>query len=172
MRNTFKTITLIIITLLLSSCSKVAFERSRDVHEAAIYSTIINVYTPSGEEILIMDSTDAVKINDERFTSIPSLSKNTLVNFHLVNREPQVLDLPLAVNMGYKYVSIPGDLLIFSRSSSVITLSKVGFNRKFNQALVYISYNCGAECGTGTVFFLVREGNKWTIQETIKIWVS
>jgi ribosome-binding factor A len=150
----------------------VSIERSRDAHEAAIYSTILNGYTPSVEDILIMDRTDAVKINEELFTSIPSLSKKTLMDFRLVNLEPQVIDLPLSVNMGYKYVSIPGDLLMFSRSSPVITLSKVGFNRNFNQALVYISFVCGAECGTGTVFFLVREGNTWTIQKTIEIWVS
>ncbi|MFL6285748.1 MAG: hypothetical protein ACJ74Q_21630 [Pyrinomonadaceae bacterium] len=51
-------------------------------------------------------------------------------------------------------------------ASGVITLSRVGFNRDFTQALVEVDRGwCGRGCGEGTFVLLVKEDSRWKIRE-------
>jgi hypothetical protein len=52
------------------------------------------------------------------------------------------------------------------------TLSKVGFNREMNQALVYRAFACGDTCGHGSYVLLVKDGGVWRIKTQAGIWIS
>ncbi len=57
-------------------------------------------------------------------------------------------------------------------AAGFLMLSKVGFNREMNQALVYRAFACGDTCGFGSYIFLVKEGGRWRIRSVAKQWVS
>ena len=46
-----------------------------------------------------------------------------------------------------------------------VELSRIGFNPKHTQALVYATHWCGDGCMSGDVWFLTRTGEQWTIAE-------
>jgi hypothetical protein len=57
-------------------------------------------------------------------------------------------------------------------AAGFLMLSKVGFNRKMNQALVYRAFVCGDTCGFGSYLFLVKDGGQWRIRSMAEAWVS
>jgi hypothetical protein len=58
-------------------------------------------------------------------------------------------------------------------AAGFLMLSKVGFNRELNQALVYSAFACGDTCGFGSFVFLVKEcGGRWRIRSAAEPWVS
>lgn len=61
----------------------------------------------------------------------------------------------------------------YSGAAGFLMLSKVGFNREMNQALVYRAFACGDTCGFGSYVFLVKEcGGRWRIRSVAEAWVS
>ena len=48
---------------------------------------------------------------------------------------------------------------LYPKSQGFMTLSRIGFNPKRTQALLYIGNLCGGLCGSGQFFLLVKEGN-------------
>jgi len=57
-------------------------------------------------------------------------------------------------------------------AAGFLMLSKVGFNREMNQALVYRAFACGDTCGFGSYVCLVKEGGRWRIRSVAEQWVS
>ncbi|MBA3766442.1 MAG: hypothetical protein H0W99_05535 [Acidobacteria bacterium] len=57
-------------------------------------------------------------------------------------------------------------------AAGFLMLSKVGFNREMNQALVYRAFACGDTCGFGSYVFLVKKGGVWRIKSVSEPWVS
>jgi hypothetical protein len=54
----------------------------------------------------------------------------------------------------------------------LIRLSRVGFNKSRNQALIHVGYICGAVCGNGRYIILSKNKDGWVIKRTIPTWVS
>jgi hypothetical protein len=54
----------------------------------------------------------------------------------------------------------------------VIQVSRIGFNRARDEAIVYTVSNCGSLCAGGDVFLLRLVNGNWTIIEWLNIWVS
>jgi hypothetical protein len=50
-------------------------------------------------------------------------------------------------------------------------LSRVGFNKKMNEALVYAWAYCGGDCGGGGYYLLRKEDGVWKVKDK-KIWIS
>src|SRR5690242_10095436 len=103
--NTF-TLTIIIFS---SSACAMASDRSRVVEEAAIYSTLINenpVGYIDGSPIIILAETSYEELAENEYVKriAPALSEETLENYHLVNKDPQIIDVPLCLNTEYKYI--------------------------------------------------------------------
>lgn len=60
----------------------------------------------------------------------------------------------------------------YPRSSGRITmLSRVGFNKTMNEALVYAWAYCGGDCGGGGYYLLRKEDGIWIVKDK-KIWIS
>src|ERR1044072_17126 len=52
------------------------------------------------------------------------------------------------------------------------TLSRVGFSKDHNQALVYFPHFCGSLCGQGEYFVLEKIEGKWRVKNRIGSWIS
>jgi hypothetical protein len=60
----------------------------------------------------------------------------------------------------------------YPNSGGVMFVSNVGFNNRQDQALVYLSRNCGGDCGAGDYVLLRKVNGKWEIEAEHNVWVS
>lgn len=186
MQQLQKIITLSVILSFISACGMKNAERLVAVEEAAIYSALINeqLEVPFsyliGDPILIVNSTVYETVNDDYlYDNAPTLDRDTVEDFKEVNKQSQILDLSLSLNKPYEYITLPSDengWLEFEQkypnAISITSFSRIGFNKKLDQALVFMSYSCGNECGAGDIYFLVRKGDTWEVENVIEVWVS
>lgn len=59
----------------------------------------------------------------------------------------------------------------YPNSSGIITLSRVGFNKRGNEALVYIKTSCGPMCADGKIAFLIKDKGVWKTKKIFELWV-
>ena len=60
----------------------------------------------------------------------------------------------------------------YSGASSIVILTRPGFDSAMNQAVLQIDYYCGALCGAGQFVTLKRDGDAWRIVAIKGVWVS
>jgi hypothetical protein len=65
------------------------------------------------------------------------------------------------------FFSAPHDINTFYAG-----VSRVGFNRARNQALVYGYYHCGGLCGEGEILLLEKIDGYWLIRNRVGLWIS
>lgn len=186
MKKFQKVVALVLIIFLISACEKNDVQRSRNIEESAVYSALINdqLEVPfsylMGDPILIVNSSE-LEIADFRYLigEFKPLDRDTLEDFKNANQVSQVLNMPLTVNKPYEYIVLPKDdndwmelANTYPNAISITTLSKIGFNKKFDQALVYMAYRCGVECGSANIYFLTRKGDAWTVEGSVFVWTS
>ena len=189
MQKIQKIVTLVIVVaFFISACGKNDVQRSKAVEEAAVYSALLNDELDEpfgyllGDPIIIVDRTykntfyDTVG-DDQLYENAPSLDKDTLEDFHVVNADSQIIDFPLSVNKEYVYLRVTTEsdweqLKNYPKAISITNFSKIGFNKELDQALVYMAFYCGQECGTANIYFLVRKGDIWEIKNFINVWMS
>jgi uncharacterized lipoprotein YehR (DUF1307 family) len=178
----------IVIAFFISACGKNDIQRSRAVEEAAVYSTLLNDELDEpfsyllGDPIIIVDRTYKSKFydtvgDDQLYENAPSLDKDTLDDFHAVNTDSQIIDFHLSVNKQYVYLRVTNEsdweqLKNYPHAISVTNFSKTGFNKDLDQALAYMAFYCGTECGKANIYFLVRKGDIWEIKSVINVWMA
>jgi hypothetical protein len=60
----------------------------------------------------------------------------------------------------------------YAGAPGVLRLSHAGFDETRAHALVYLEHHCGAECGAGHLFHLVRGGaGEWTVAGGAVVWM-
>lgn len=144
-----------------------------------IYSVVIDsMYNyRSPYQIVICDSTvywDLKDNNDYVFEHFPSISKETVKNYQIINSiSVQLLKVPdVAVEC---FLITPEDRSkwkqLFPDANVLIHLSRVGFNSDYNQALLYISDYYAPLAGAGFLVYLEKQ-KKWVIKQTLMIWIS
>ena len=157
--------------------------RSRDTETATIYSVLINEdpanHLDNSSTLIIVNETYLGADTDDEvfFKSTDSfLEEETLADFRSLNEQKETITSLLSVNKPYEYMS-PTELILrldegqdWIRTHTVISFSKVGFNNKLDQALVYMGHFCGADCASGSVYFVVRENDVWKIRSVIVSW--
>jgi hypothetical protein len=181
-----KIIVTILIVLFISACGQGDIQRVRSVEEPAVYSALINDQLGvdfsylMGDPIIIINSSEYETIEDGYLLSeLKSVDKATLEDFKTANQISQPLGMQLSVNKAYEYIAWPTDENGWTEfeqkypdAISITTLSKVGFNKRLDQALVYMAYYCGNECGSANIYFLVREGDIWKVEGSVNVWMS
>ncbi len=50
--------------------------------------------------------------------------------------------------------------------------SHPGYNEARNEAVLYVGHYCGSLCGTGHLFFLVKEEGQWKVKNRLMLWIS
>jgi hypothetical protein len=167
--------------------------------EYAVYSAVLDQESEPGEmnsfaPLVIQNQTVVDYYSngymshalEELKQSAPSLEQETLDNFRAGIEQPHPLKNlfrpPFRIIMispqevegyfGLKGFRWPAFYKRYPKSTGLVILSKVGFNRAMNQAVVYRTFTCGDTCGYGSVVFLVKEGEVWKMKRSAGQWIS
>ena len=166
-----------------------------EVEEYAVYATVIN-------ELYVAEQTKLVIIKDRTGLShsiskdlnrelelaqrdMTATSNDTIKDFQEKNQQSYPLDDSIRTKtkcllIGEKeveeiYQDVDGWSNFYKKypdSQGIMTLSRVGFNKDLNQALVYVGNRKGGLSGMG-LFILLSKGNgNWIIQDKYSAWVS
>jgi hypothetical protein len=84
----------------------------------------------------------------------------TLVN--LADVALQVKDAKAWRKFMAKHANTPG----------IIIVSRVGFNRARDQAVVYSGMSCGLLCGQGEFTWLTKHNGVWAVEASSVVWIS
>jgi hypothetical protein len=133
--------------------------------------------------LLVVDETSADIERFREFRQYMSLaSQEVLDDFEAKNREPVPLKAdfglsirtqPISAEEVRRLVPVKEGIPDFDpmhekypEASGVVTLSRVGFNRDFTEALVEVNRgSCGRGCGDGAFLFLKREDGRWKVRD-------
>lgn len=161
-----------------------------------IYSAIIKYLNRQNNNLFIGVVDETVASTAENFTAdehfellsghFKELYKDTLVDFDLKNKKPVKLNNQfrgeikfIFLNKGIYEKDYPNTQVGWEQffiknpdAIGVLKVSRVGFNKENNQAFVYASYVCGADCGKGKFILLTKEDNKWELKRDMIIWKS
>jgi hypothetical protein len=165
----------------------------RRVEEYAVYSALINALFANDEtKVLIQDLTishffDDNKTSEADFNSrdLPSaISSDTLDDYKVVDQHINVLTTNFVLKNNYLLLgaderkqwfqsteTIRSFHLKYPGSGSIILLSRVGFNHKMDQALLWEWGYCGGDCGRGGFYLFRKENGVWKLKGS-KIWIS
>lgn len=117
--------------------------------------------------------------------NLPEVEAATLQNFIQANQQQYLLGRQF--NLGVKYVLISkeemksifeddkGWSVFYQRypdSQGTMTLSRVGFNDKGTQAVVYVGNQADWLAGTGNVYLLEKINGQWTVKNHTMVWIS
>lgn len=189
MHSYSKNFFILIISLLVTSCSAATPTLTIEQHEAAIYSLLLDRNPEkyiTGTPIVIFGETEHLDVDREILERIfPTLEDETFENYQESNKVPHTINFPLTTNKPYVLVSkFELDSLIdkydnwdkfnekFPETHVVTFFSKVGFNKEGTQALVYMGHSCGGECGVGDIYLFSFDGTEWKMKGYERIWIS
>ena len=160
--------------------------------EQAVYSSF---FANSSETIVILQETstgflpsssDELQQRMDYITSgLPNASKETLNNYFERNRD-QPGQLSPDMQLGVEYILLSADEFsaIMSQSNSwdafyekysrsgYAQLSRVGFNKTLDQAIVYVGSVPGPMMGSGNYYLMEKVGGQWVIKEQVLAWIS
>lgn len=161
--------------------------------EYAVYFALIKSrYGDHARLFVISDHTVSKSAEADRYLRFISKSlrlPKLLVNNYLArNVSPQPLEKRFEFGMPYVLFSRRESEEVFSGqnldeqwrafyakypgSPGVINLSRIGFSRDSNLALVYMGKTCGSLCGEGTFYLLARRNGSWVVENQAPWWAS
>jgi hypothetical protein len=165
--------------------------QERQFEEYAVYSALLRRYA-DGPPILIKGQTistmrDGVNPHDTEFVRLhipDGTGIETLEDYAIVDSQPLSMVFGFKVSHPYALIDVDdyesyfGSEEGFARfrkafpsTKTVTLLSRVGFNRTMDEALVYSWSYCGGDCGGGGYYLLKKTDGVWTISGH-KHWIS
>lgn len=168
----------------------------RMAEEYNVYSACIEAFflVEGVELIVIRDHTDtdgsvgntlAQEMRYVQDSLGSAVSEETLRDYRVQNASREPLSRRLALDVEVAFLSDTEFEAIFAapdgweqfyalypHSQGIMTLSRVGFDRGMEQALVYVGNQVHYLAGQGYYLFLSKEGGRWVIQETVLVWIS
>lgn len=60
----------------------------------------------------------------------------------------------------------------YPKTDSIYTLSRVGFSKDGNEALVFVTFLCYHACGEGNYYAMKKENGEWKIVDRLMTWIS
>lgn len=161
--------------------------------EYAVYSALINerLAQDKSKSVVICEftTTGGADELDQRFRyiygGISGLSRGTTNNFRR-KREPLRLsgdsfnvDVKCIVMSQEEERELFGDSRGWERfyekypaSSGLTRLSRVGFNRRMTEALVYAGNQSGGLSGLGVFYLVTKENKVWRVSGELPVWIS
>ena len=167
----------------------------RQTEEYAVYSGLINSFQSEfgADLLLVANQTTPTVSRDREFDEkefikyqLPdTTAKETLNDYKLIDSQPLNIANRFAINRRYILLSNQEARSYFENSDTrfrlqekyptssgrIMMLSRVGFNRRMNEALVYAWEYCGGDCGGGGYYLLRKEDGAWKVKEK-KLWIS
>lgn len=184
----------LIFTAPVSPVYSLPISRQISPSEYAVYSALIkSQYSDHARLFVISDYTTSRSAEANqyliRFVSKRLRLPRLLINNYLArNLSPQSLEKRFELGVPYVLFSGQESEEIFRGqdldeqwkafhakypgSPGVINLSRAGFSRNGNLALVYMGKTCGPLCGEGTFYLLARRNGVWIVENQVPWWVS
>jgi hypothetical protein len=129
-----------------------------------------------------------VIIGDSLIEPQKTIKENNIKKAGLKKEYSALIDLYLESNLkqeSFNYINLTntGRYKIYSATSKVrlkpsetfawgIKFSRVIFNEKQDQAVVYVSLTCKGDCGYGKLLYLKKKNDRWIIENFDWLWVS
>ena len=157
--------------------------------EQAVYAFFVGEGTGTSlilEETASGLSTDDIQQTREYIKSgLPDLSRETLNSFMERNQQPTPLSPDMQLGVEYELLSHEylaeissqpnwNEILNerYSGSNGYLILSRVGFNKSLDQAVIYVGQVAGPLMGSGSYYMLEKENGEWILKEQANIWIS
>ena len=117
-------------------------------------------------------------------SGLPNASKETLDHYFESNRQPSQLSSEMELGVHYILLSTeelsaimdqPDGWEAFHEKYSpagYMQFSRVGFNNRVDQAIVYVASIPGPMMGSGNYYLLEKSAGQWSIREQVLAWVS
>jgi hypothetical protein len=161
--------------------------------EYVVYVVLLAATYPSDLTIVIRDHTSTSyespdeglkKTLDYIKKQMPTIAADTLENFEAINQQEYPLVHSFA---GYHCVLVSDNEMkeifstdegwdkfykLYPHSQGHMTLSRVGFNRDMNQALVYVGNVSDLTVDAGYYVLLQKINGHWYIQNQVNTWIS
>lgn len=184
----------LVVAAMTSGCVRPSMV-DRQTEEYAVYSGLINSFQsePGVDLLLVANQTTPTVSRDREFDEkafikyqLPdTTAKETLNDYQLIDSQPLNIANRFAINRRYILLSNQEARSYFENSDTrlrlqekyptssgrIMMLSRVGFNRRMNEGLVYAWAYCGADCGGGGYYLLRKEDGAWKVKEK-KLWIS
>jgi len=159
-----------------------------DAEECVVYSSLIrNMY--KAELIVIKEETESFTVTEETLKYIkkvlPEIEQETLGDFKEKNKNNHTLIKNSDIEGNNVFIAEKEAEDIFKEkngwdefyekypnSQGIMSLSRVGFNGKKNQALVSVGNQSHWLAGNGYYILLVKENNIWLIKGKVLSWIS
>ncbi len=167
----------------------------RKTEEYAVYSGLINSFQSEfGVDLLLVANQTTPTVSRDRefdekefikYQLPDTTAKETLNDYKLIDSQPLNIANRFAINRRYILLSNQEARSYFENtdtrlrlqekyptsSGRIMMLSRVGFNSRMNEALVYAWAYCGGDCGGGGYYLLRKEDGAWKVKEK-KLWIS
>jgi hypothetical protein len=116
---------------------------------------------------------------------LPDLSGETLTSFAERNEKPTSLSPDMQLGVEYDLLSHEDLAEISSQpnwneilderypgSNGYLILSRVGFNKSLDQAVIYVGQVAGPLRGSGSYYMLEKQNGEWIIKAESMAWIS
>ena len=164
-----------------------------EAEEQAVYAFLLpKMYKNRGYVIMSTTATSATGVDNTAQTldyvlqNMHAVAPETVDSFRVRNETAQPIPADMQLGSPYTLLSQTGKDRFFSQNQSgwdifynhypqapgITTLSRVGFNTSFDQALVYIGTQSNWQVGAGYYILLKKVNEAWTIDQQVMIWVS
>jgi hypothetical protein len=60
----------------------------------------------------------------------------------------------------------------YPKAGGVWQFSRPGYNSARDETVLYVSHSCGGLCGTGNLYFLVKQNDHWVVKNRLELWIS
>ena len=160
-----------------------------DVYSALIQSVYIDATQPKQIVISTVNADQNVNfgLTAGAIRSFwPELGDDILGDFKAKNRVSSALEHTFTLSVPYTLISEQELASIFSITASgwdkfyakypdskgFLTLSRVGFNRAKDTAVLYTEHQSGATAGEGDVVLMKKTDGRWTVEDNSMLWQS
>ena len=157
--------------------------------EQAVYAFFVGAGT--GTSLLLEETASGIGTDDIQQTKeyvksgLPDLSRDTLNSFVERNQESTPLSPDMQLGVEYELLSHEDLAEISSQpnwnqvlnerypgSNGYLILSRVGFNKSLDQAVIYVGQVAGPLMGSGSYYMLEKQNGEWILKDESMSWIS
>ena len=191
-----KTALCVVLFISLFACSSLASSSAPtpstaelEKEEQAVYDFFL---PDTGGPVLILAETASDISSDNPQQSIDyiksglkDISQETVNSFVERNAQSSQLSSEMSLGVEYKLLGAAelkeissqsnwGEVLTqkYPNSHGYTIFSRVGFNNKLDQALIYVGNVAGPMMGSGSYFLMEKQNGKWIMKEQVMSWIS
>ena len=164
-----------------------------DAEEQAVYAALLrNLYSASSYVIMVTTATgptgveDTASILDHVVQNMHAVDLETADSFRVRNDAAYPVPPDMDLGSGYVLLSQGEMSQIFSQNRDgwqlfyeqypdapgITTLSRVGFNKSLDQALVYVGTISHWLAGAGYYILLIKVDGSWIVDQQVMTWIS